>query len=291
MAKIISIFLLIVLVVLGVVFHKPILHASHAYVTSQKANPYIRNRQWEKVQAVYEKALKSQPDNRFIALSLAKLYRFEGKLTEAEELYKKVLKSNPEHLATTLAYANMLQQSESRYQDALILMKKALEKNPKDPKVLSLLGKIYKQAAESPYESRPKVVGWMYDWSIYYYRHSNQYDPGIFQNWFNLGVIYQELELLEKSAIQYCNAIIVSPKSYEPKFNLGLVLVDLGYEDDGFRLLDESVQILSDENMIDMAKDLAEKAQLVKQSVFVENKSDNSLAQKDASELVSPHCL
>jgi predicted O-linked N-acetylglucosamine transferase (SPINDLY family) len=265
-----SLFLIIAVVV---AFNfKTILSFGRANQIEQSAKKAIEAQHWEKGIQLYEEGHKQFPDNRNISLRLAWLYRQNQQNNLAEATYRALLKQNPGQLEARMALADILKSDPKRINAAIIELRHALKEHPSNPKLLASIGNVYKAAAENPAEKRKATQKWLYQQARYYYQQSLKLEAKQFYTQFNLGVTCQNVEDYTAAAQAYCQALRVNPNSYEARYNLGLVLSDLSFEEEAYRQMGRSIQILSERNEIEMAQSLAVKVQNVKNRIFNSNR-------------------
>lgn len=296
MARILLVLIVIALAAAGVYYNEEIIAFSRFYQVNQETRELIALEQFDEAIALYEQARSDNPDNDAIALALARLYRHQGRFNEAESIYKDLLAKEPDHLNAALGYANMLRfvgfkVDPARMPEAVMPLQQVFLEHKHNPRLLSALGNVYKTAAESPAETRAPIKEWLYQWAVYYYRLSLAFNPEQFQEWFNLGVIYQEGGNYEKAATHYCNALILAPESYEASYNLGLALIDLGYPDAAVRQLDHSVNILIDQGRVPKAQELKLQAERAKHSIETGSMERTSFQSRSPAGFLDPACL
>ncbi len=301
--------LLMLVIVIGgiaavIIFHEPISEFSDGILQGQEGEKALARGDWNGAMAIFEDNWQKNSGNMKTALKLAKIYHRQSQYyanegfveyagrdsrrkrknvqlleAEAEKLFKTVVEKDPGNLEGRMAYARFLQ-DHGRFGAAADQLQEAFKNHKTEPKLLTALGNLYKAAAENPLETRSAIQGWLYDWAIYYYRLALKTDPALFQPRFNLGVIYHlhtsgtkpPQERIIKAVREYCNALMISPKSYETHYNLGLALVDMNAIEAGFRQLSNSVNILADQSRVLEAQHLAQQIQTVRNSIFYEDR-------------------
>jgi tetratricopeptide (TPR) repeat protein len=262
-------FLFVLMIVAVVAFNfKRILSLGQANEIRQKAGPAIEGKDWDKAISIYQAGTKQYPDNAFVSLRLAWLYQQVDKPDQAEHVYRAVLQREPDNEDASMMLARLLEATPKRINEAVVILRGALKAHPREPRLLSEIGNLYKTAAENPEEQREGTKKWLYEQARYYYQASLKENPRQFKTQFNLGVVYQDLDQLQPAADAYCQAIILVPDRYEPHYNLGVVLTGLDYFDEAYRQLDQSVRILLAKGQTGDAQSLALKVQIVKNGVF-----------------------
>lgn len=283
-------FALFLIIAVIVTFNfKAILSFGRANEIERSAKKAIEAHNWEKGIQLYEEGHQHFPDNYDISLRLAWLYRQNQQSKEAEATYRAILERDPSRLEARMGLANLLKSDPKRVNEAITELRKALKEHPKNARLLASIGNVYKAAAENPDEKRAPIKKWLYDQARYYYEQSLKLDSRQFQTRFNLGVAYQNMDDNITAAKSYCQALTVHPDSYEARYNLGLVLSDLNFQDEAYRQMGRSVQILSDRNEMSMAQDLAIKVQNVKNRIF--NSNRRTMTGQEAPPFLDKGCL
>lgn len=273
-----------------VVFNfKPILSFGRANQIEQSAKKAIEAHNWEKGIQLYEEGARQFPENNNIANRLAWLYRQNGQPQKAEAIYRAILKREPGHQDARLGLAGILKNDPKRINEAVTELRKALKEHPKDPRLLAAIGNVYQAAAENPAEKREDIQKWLYSQARYYYQQSLKLNAKQFQPLFNLGIGYQNTGDNTAAAKAYCQALGLHPDSYEARYNLGLVLSDLNFQDESYRQMERSIKILSDRNEMAMAQDLAMQVQNVKNRIF--NSNRQTLGGQAAPSFLDKACL
>jgi tetratricopeptide (TPR) repeat protein len=245
---------------------------------------------WEKAVDAYRGGLRQYPDNVPIALRLGWLYEQQHQPGQAEKIYRNILDKHPDNLQARIGLINVVKTDPLRINEAVDELRKAMKTNPEDALLLGQAGNLYKTAAENPAETREHIRNWLYDQARYYYELSLQGDPEQFQTNFNLAVAYQYMNRRELAAKAYCRAIVQQPDSCEARFNLGLVLSDMNFLDEAYRQMQRSVDLLSEGNDMQTARQVAQKAQNVKNSIY-NNPERRGLTSKTHPAFLDPKCL
>lgn len=292
---ILSITGVVTVVALIVIYNQQITDFSDSWQVSKEGEKAKSSQSWHHAIEIYEKGHKEHPDNTELSLALAKLYQYHGgeeAFPKAENLYRKLLELQPSNLEARLGLISLLMTRPDLVNQAVAQGRDALKLFQGDPKLLNMLGNIYKESAEAPCEKRPKVKQWLYEWAAYYYRWAIDKDPKMYESHFNLGVAHHQTQKLEKAAMSYCNALMLSPQRYEVHYNLGLVLVELNRVDEGYRHLAKSLHILREEGKDVEAMQLAEQIQAFKNTVYQESKySGLTPHPPHTKEFLNPECL
>ncbi len=244
---------------------------------------------WQKVIDLYRNGHKKHPDNMNIlgVLSWAEFQNQE--LDKAEVNYREILKQQPSNLNARMGLARVLQAFPIRQNEAVDQYRLALKDNPASPVLMSELGRFYREAAENPLENREPTKNWLYSQAAYYLEQAAKLDPSKFQTFFNLGLAYQNMQDLQPAAKAYCNAIRLQPDNYQARYNLGMVLTSLNMLDEGYRQLNRSVEIVTNNNDMTTAMKLAQLVQTVKNGIYNDPKK-GGLKPAAAEDLMGKGC-
>lgn len=296
MLRLLGIAFIILLAGLAVIFHGEIKTFSDNYQADKQAKEYEMVGDYASAIKVYEEKSKENPDNETLAMAYAKLSLKHGKPEKAVEAYRTLMSKRPNYLPALLAYGDLQDGTAEKRNNVLSLYRKALKKSAgrPEPALLLAVGNVFMKAAGDKLETRPEVKSWLYDWAIYYYRHTLKHTPRLASAWMNIGIAYQQTKRTEKAATSYCNALALMPKAYEARYNLGLSLVELGIYGEGYQQLAQSVKTLSEADLIPQAQALAERVQIIKNKVENSNESGALSADESPKALeafLSPDCL
>ena len=91
----------------------------------------------------YEKALKAEPDDVSLLSTLGLVYNTLKRYEESEAMYEKALKINPDDAFILNNYAYNLSVRGIKLDKALVMAKKAIQKDPKNANFLDTIGWIY----------------------------------------------------------------------------------------------------------------------------------------------------
>lgn len=294
MLRLLGIALIVLLVGLAVIFNGEIKTFSDNYQAGKQSKEYEMVGDYGSAIRVYEEKSKANPDNVTLAMGYAKLCLKHGKTDKAVEAYRTLMNNQPNYLPALLAYGDLQEDTPDKRNTVLSLYRKALKKSSAQPPLLLAVGNVFMKAAGDERETRPEVKTWLYEWAVYYYRHALKQTPRLASGWMNLGIAYQQTKRVEKAATSYCNALALSPKAYEARYNLGLTLVEMGIYGEGYQQLERAVKTLSDADLIPQAQALAERVQVVKNKVENNNESGALSANESPKALesfLSPDCL
>ncbi len=261
-------------------------HPDNTNIAYQLARVYHRQSQkYEKTGGISYTREDKEPPLK-LEKSIKQLQR------ETESLYRKVILANSQHIDAQIDLGNLLKETPNRYMEAVSVYREALKASPENPRLLKALGDLYKLAGDkrNPEDFSKKntaLRNWLYQWAVYYYRLSLKSNPDQYVPYFNLGVLYHLLETedddrrqqqLTNASRAYCNAQFIEPSKFELQYNLGLVLIDLGVVEEGFKTLSKAVNLLVEENRILDAQQLARQIQAIR----------NSVQSKDSAQFVTP---
>lgn len=295
MFRLLGITLIVVVIGVAVMFHSEIKDFSETFLAAKESRELVETGNWADAISVYEDQHKANPDNMDIALTLGDLYVRKGESEKALAIYRQLVTDHPTHVDTILAYGSLLQEDPTKRNKVLGMYRRVLKTHSDHANLLFRTGNVFQKAAENPNEVRPTVRQWLYDWAIYYYRLAIKANPNFYSPRFSLGVAYQQNNRIEKAANSYCNAIILSPDSFEARYNLGLALVDLQAYDEAYQQMGKAVQTLTDQGRSAEARILAERVQGVKNTVYNSESASNLGKADDGDDqlgvLLSPGCL
>jgi tetratricopeptide (TPR) repeat protein len=91
----------------------------------------------------YEKAFKAEPDDVSLLSTLGLVYNTLKRYEESEAMYEKALKINPDDAFILNNYAYNLSVRGIKLDKALVMAKKAIQKDPKNANFLDTIGWIY----------------------------------------------------------------------------------------------------------------------------------------------------
>lgn len=96
----------------------------------------------------FEIALVKEPEDISILSTLALAYNTAGRYKESEEMYERALKINPDDPLVLNNYAYNLAVRGEKLDKALVMAKKAISKDPKNPNFLDTIGWVYYKLKE-----------------------------------------------------------------------------------------------------------------------------------------------
>ena len=162
--------------------------------------------QFEEAENVYLAVLKETPDNAYCNHLLALLYSQCGRNSDAEK-YAQIavsIEDNPNYMET-LAISYYLQ---NKFEEAVLLFEKILEKTPKDIDRIRDYAKLAKDCQQ-------------WEFAIKFYSKSLALDKRDYVAMNNIGLGLEELKQFEKAKSYYESSIRVKP-NYWAYHNLGV---------------------------------------------------------------------
>lgn len=128
-----------------------------------------------------------------------------GQLAEAEVLYSEILAEEPNN-ASVLNLLGLLKIQSNMFEQAVELIKKAVELNPCDYFCESL-GRAYFESGD-------------YENAVISYNKSLEFSPDNFDAWFNLGLAYKSRTKYDEAIEAYNCALKIKPNNPDVFFNL-----------------------------------------------------------------------
>lgn len=132
-----------------------------------------------------------------------------GRASEAETMYRRVIRSDSRN-ADALHLLGVLLMQQAQYDEAVSLIKKAIDCNPSAAAYHNNLGNALKSTGN-------------YDEAIRCYKKALALKPAYPQALYNLGNALKELGHLEEAADSYLKALSIMPDFAEVHNNLGLI--------------------------------------------------------------------
>jgi predicted TPR repeat methyltransferase len=158
-------------------------------------------------------------------------YHQSGNLEKAEQIYKQLLTINPDN-ANVLHLYGILSAQCGRYEDALTLIKKALEIDPHSPTFHNSMGNALWYLKK-------------YDEAISHYEESIKLNPSPATH-NNLGNLYVKRDQYGKAVIHYQTAIALKPGYAEAYYNLSIALAKIGKAEEAIHNLKKALQFQPD---------------------------------------------
>jgi protein O-GlcNAc transferase len=155
-----------------------------------------------------------------------------GRIDEAEVIYRSILQKNPRdpnalHLLGVVAY------QKRRYEEAADLIIQAIRLEKKVPDFRNNLGNVY--LAQGRLDEAEEC-----------YQKALQLNPAYVDACNNLANVYRDRGKFREAAYQYRKAIRIDPSRPEIHNNLGMVLVGLDRLDEAIRSFQEAVRLKPD---------------------------------------------
>lgn len=184
---------------------------------------------WNYAIEEYSKALKINPKHAIANTGLAYVLMEKGDYQKAKELVDTALLSNPNDSSAIQLKSELLLADEKSY-EALRLLKKGLEVNPKDLEILSQVAAVYEQLSDQ--KNRDLYIQKVLDInskfsSVYIY---------ISQSCENRRQFPVAVEWAKK-------AMELNSKDWEGYYVAGMNLLRLGEESEGYKVLDRAFKL------------------------------------------------
>jgi tetratricopeptide (TPR) repeat protein len=162
-------------------------------------------------------------------MRIAQGFHKNGELIKAKDAYQKVLKKSKNNFEA-LYYSGILYAQEKNNSEALRLLIKASQINPKNYNVLYNLALVYQREK---------------NWhkSLYFYNQclANNPNDAIAHN--NMGNVFKEFQLWKDAFASYKNAITINPSYYQPYSNCALALKELGRIDEALEYANVAIKL------------------------------------------------
>ncbi len=155
----------------------------------------------------YNRALKIAPEDISLLSTLGLLYNTMKKYDKSDEAYEKALKIDPENALVLNNYAYNLSVRGANLVKALDMIRKAVQKEPKNANFLDTMGWVYYMLGE-------------YDLAEKYILESIALNASSSVVQEHLGDIYKAMKQTEKARIQYKKALELNPSSESIKQKL-----------------------------------------------------------------------
>ncbi|MGA8365969.1 MAG: tetratricopeptide repeat protein [Candidatus Acidiferrales bacterium] len=208
----------------------------------------------------FQAILKVQPDDSYSALWLSRLYSFEGKHAEAEQILRGVLARNADD-ESALEQLSQLLMDQDRFQDAIDLLKQAAS-DSSSPQDYDLLGEAYSQAkepseAEAAYrkavEGDPDDPGHRhglaqalesedkYADALEQYKKLAELEPGTANDYLHIAQLERQLGQYDEAETSLQRAKQLAPGSLEVLYNQAQLDEDQGHYDDAVKALTDAI--------------------------------------------------
>lgn len=155
----------------------------------------------------YNRALKIAPEDISLLSSLGLIYNTMKKYDKSDEAYEKALKIDPENALVLNNYAYNLSVRGANLVKALDMIRKAVQKEPKNANFLDTMGWVYYMLGE-------------YDLAEKYILESLALNASSAVVQEHLGDVYKSMKQTEKAKIQYKKALELNPTNESIKQKL-----------------------------------------------------------------------
>jgi tetratricopeptide (TPR) repeat protein len=214
----------------------------------------------------FQAILKQDPRDTYSSLWLARLYRFENKHEEAEQVLRSVVRQEPDNEAA-LEQLSQLLIDESRSQEAVDLLAPAASDSG-SPDLSDLLGDAYSQLkewakAEDAYrkavEGDPDDPGHhhglaqalmeqdKYAAALVEFHKLSELEPGNWENQLRASELERRLGEFDQAEASLARARQLAPDNLEVLYNQALLDEDEGHFDEGIRLLSDAIAGMKDQ--------------------------------------------
>lgn len=208
----------------------------------------------------FKAILKTEPNDTYSLLWLARLYRFQNQHGEAEKVLRQVLAHDPDN-GPALEQLSQLLIDQGRSQDAIQLLSRAAGDSA-SPDIYDLLGDAYAQAkeyakAEAAYKEAiagdPDDPGHRhglaqalmsedkYAEALEQFNKLTELEPGTAENFLRAAQVYRRLGKFTEAASSLARAKQLAPGSLEILYNEALLYEDQGHFDDAIKVLTDAI--------------------------------------------------
>ncbi len=208
----------------------------------------------------FKAILKTEPNDTYSLLWLARLYRFQNQHGEAEKVLRQILAHEPEN-GPALEQLSQLLIDQGRSQEAIDLLTRAAG-DTASPDIYDLLGDAYSQAkdyakAEDAYKQAiagdPDDPGHRhglaqalmsedkYAEALEQFNKLTELEPGTAENFLRAAQLYRRLGKFEEAASSLARAKQLAPGSLEILYNEALLYEDQGHYDDAVKVLTDAI--------------------------------------------------
>jgi tetratricopeptide (TPR) repeat protein len=214
----------------------------------------------EKAVAEFQAILKIDPTDTYSGLWLARLYRFENRHTEAEQVLRGLIQREPDN-GPALEQLSQLLIDEGRSQEAIDLLTRAAGDSA-SPDVYDLLGDAYTQAKDFPkaedayrkaIELDPDDPGHRhglaqallsenkYAEALEQFKKLAELEPGTAENYLRMAQLDRRLGQFDDAESNLQHAKQLAPGSIEILYNEALLYEDQGRYNDAIKILSDSI--------------------------------------------------
>jgi tetratricopeptide (TPR) repeat protein len=214
----------------------------------------------EKATEQFKAILKTEPNDTYSLLWLARLYRFQNKHAEAEKVLRQILAHESDN-GPALEQLSQLLIDEGRSQDAIELLSRAAGDSA-SPDIYDLLGDAYSQAKDYPKAEEAYKQAIQGDPDDPGHRHGmaqallsedkylealeqfnklTELEPGTAENFLRAAQLYRRLGKFDEAASSLARAKQLAPGSLEILYNEALLYEDEGHYDDAVKVLTDAI--------------------------------------------------
>ena len=189
----------------------PIILLSFSFITL-KYNALWRSSEID----FYKHIVKNQSDSgvSVIYANLGRSYLDENKYTEALEVLNKAVQINPRDL-NALSNIAMVYKNQKKYKESLEVFKKVLEVDPENAKALVSIGSIYSETGEIKK-------------AIDYYKKALACEPRVSKIYYNIGLLYLKKNNTSLATKSFQQAATLDPDNVDAHYNLAILYAQNG---------------------------------------------------------------
>ncbi|HXA78230.1 MAG TPA: tetratricopeptide repeat protein [Candidatus Acidoferrales bacterium] len=208
----------------------------------------------------FQAILKTEPNDAFSLLWLARLYRFQNKHAEAEKVLRQVLAHESDN-GPALEQLSQLLIDQGRSQEAIELLTRAAGDSA-SPDIYDLLGDAYSQAKDYPNAEKAYQQAIARDPDDPGHRHGlaqallsedkyaealeqfnklAELEPGTSENFLRAAQLYRRLGQFQQAEASLARAKQLAPGSLEILYNEALLYEDQAHYDDAVKVLTDAI--------------------------------------------------
>ena len=208
----------------------------------------------------FQAILKTEPNDAFSLLWLARLYRFQNKHAEAEKVLRQVLAHESDN-GPALEQLSQLLIDQGRSQEAIELLTRAAGDSA-SPDIYDLLGDAYSQAKDYPNAEKayqhaiagdPDDPGHRhglaqallsedkYAEALEQFNKLAELEPGTSENFLRAAQLYRRLGQFQQAEASLARAKQLAPGSLEILYNEALLYEDQAHYDDAVKVLTDAI--------------------------------------------------
>jgi len=208
----------------------------------------------------FQAILKTDPNDTYSLLWLARLYRFQNQHAEAEKVLRQILAHESDN-GPALEQLSQLLIDQGRSQEAIELLTRAAGDSA-SPDIYDLLGDAYSQAKD--YANAEKAYGEAiagdpddpghrhglaqallsedkYAEALEQFNKLSELEPGTSENFLRAAQLYRRLGQFEQAEASLSRAKQLAPGSLEILYNEALLYEDQGRYDDAVKVLSDAI--------------------------------------------------